>query len=180
MNVAEIYDYLVRARRDLWSVLESLPDEVLARPLLSGTDFKCLKDFVAHIPAVEDGWIHEDILRQPSIWETQEAFQSLDGQDGYAHLALATLLDYWRQVEQSTLAFLPTLTDAELKRVVTPHDAPNEQFVLDHLLWHVMLHEMRHTAQLCVLLRGLGIKPPALDLLFYLPNQAQPHGNSIG
>jgi uncharacterized damage-inducible protein DinB len=39
---------------------------------------------------------------------------------------------------------------------------------LDGLLWHVMIHEMRHTAQLCVLLRSQGVKPPSLDLLFYL------------
>jgi uncharacterized damage-inducible protein DinB len=29
---------------------------------------------------------------------------------------------------------------------------------------------MRHTAQIAVLLRTQGIKPPSLDLLFYLPS----------
>jgi DinB family len=41
---------------------------------------------------------------------------------------------------------------------------------VDGLLSHVMIHEMRHTAQICVLLRTQGIKPPSLDLLFYLPS----------
>ncbi|MBK8057118.1 MAG: hypothetical protein IPK33_04285 [Gemmatimonadetes bacterium] len=36
------------------------------------------------------------------------------------------------------------------------------------LLSHVMIHEIRHTAQLCVLLRSQGVAPPSLDLLFYL------------
>lgn len=66
MNIPETYDYLVRARRDLWAKLESVPDEVLSRPLLDGS--------------------------------------------------------------------------------------------------------MRHTAQIAVLLRTQGIKPPSLDLLFYLPS----------
>jgi uncharacterized damage-inducible protein DinB len=33
-----------------------------------------------------------------------------------------------------------------------------------------MIHEVRHTAQIAVLLRMQGIKPPSLDLLFYLPS----------
>jgi uncharacterized damage-inducible protein DinB len=66
MNIPETYDYLVRARRDLWAKLERVPDEVLSRPLLDGS--------------------------------------------------------------------------------------------------------MRHTAQIAVLLRTQGIKPPSLDLLFYLPS----------
>lgn len=169
MNHSEIYDYLVRTRRDLWATLESLPDEILSRPLLDGSQFHCLKDFVAHIPAVEDGWIHEDILRDQALWETTPALQRAVGDTLYAGFELKVLLDYWRSVEQSTLAYLASLTDDELKRVVTLHDEPAKRFTVDGLLWHVMIHEMRHTAQICVLLRSQGIKPPSLDLLFYLP-----------
>ena len=50
------------------------------------------------------------------------------------------------------------------------HDAPDERYTVDGLLWHVMIHEMRHTAQIAVLLRTQGIKPPWLDLLNYLPS----------
>jgi uncharacterized damage-inducible protein DinB len=73
-------------------------------------------------------------------------------------------------VEQSTLTYLAALTDDELRRIVTVHDSPAERFTVDGLLWHVMIHEMRHTAQIAVLLRTQGIKPPSLDLLFYLPS----------
>ena len=63
-----------------------------------------------------------------------------------------------------------TATFDELKRIVILHDAPEERFTVDGLLWHVMIHEMRHTAQIAVLLRSQGIKPPWLDLLNYLPS----------
>jgi uncharacterized damage-inducible protein DinB len=33
---------------------------------------------------------------------------------------------------------------------------------VDGLLWHVMIHEMRHTAQIAVLLRTQGIEPLGL------------------
>jgi uncharacterized damage-inducible protein DinB len=62
-----------------------------------------------------------------------------------------------------------TLTDDELKRIVIVHDAPEERYTVDGLLWHFMIHEMRHTAQIAVLLRTQGIEPPWLDLKNYLP-----------
>lgn len=49
-------------------------------------------------------------------------------------------------------------------------DSPEEHHKLDGLLQHVMLHGVRHTAQITALLRTQGIRPPSLDLLFYLPN----------
>ena len=170
MNIPETYDYLVRTRRDLWATLESVPDQVLSRPLLNGDAFHCIKDLVFHIPVVEDGWIHEDILRDQPVLQTIPALKDADGSPIYAGVALQTLLDYWRAVEQKTLPYLASLTDGELKRVVTLHDSPEERFTVDGLLWHVMIHEMRHTAQIAVLLRTQSIKPPALDLLFYLPS----------
>ena len=73
MNIPETYDYLVRARRDLWATLEGVPDEVLSRPLLDGSRLHCIEDLVFHIPAVEDFWIHEDILRQQPVLKTISA-----------------------------------------------------------------------------------------------------------
>jgi uncharacterized damage-inducible protein DinB len=168
MSIPELYDYLVRTRRDLWMALAAVPDEVLSRPLLNGKYFRCIKDLVCHIAGVEDGWLHYTILQDEPI---QNAFPNLkEAPDGslYAQSALEPILDYWRAVEQSTLAYLERLTPEELERVV--EDSPTEHFKLEGVLWHVMLHEVRHTAQIAVLLRTQGIKPPSLDLLFYLPN----------
>ncbi len=169
MNIPEVYDYLVRARRDLWATLESVPDEVLSHSLLGGSRFHCIKDLVFHVATVEDGWIHLDILRDEPVLKTTPALKDTEGGPAYAGLALGTLLDYWRAVEKSTLAYLAALTGDELRRVVIVDDLPEERFMVDGLLWHVMIHEMRHTAQIAVLLRTQGIKPPSLDLLFYLP-----------
>ena len=167
MNIQGTYDYLCRARHDLWAVLEQTPDEILSKPVLDGSRFHCIKDLVLHIAAVEDSWLHEDILRDTPIWE---AFPKLEraSEDGtlYAEFPLTELLDYWRAVEASTLAYLPTLTDTELQRPVQVGDKTH---TVDGLLWHVLTHEMRHTAQIGVLLRLQGVKPPFLDLLNYLP-----------
>jgi uncharacterized damage-inducible protein DinB len=169
MNIPQTYDYLVRARRDLWSTLESLQDEVLSRPLLKGERFRCIKDLVFHIAGVEDGWVHYTILCDEPVVKTIPALK--DTEDA-SRLELGMLLDYWRVVEQSTLTYLAALTDNDLERLVD--DSPTERFKLDGLLWHVMIHEMRHTAQIAMLLRMQDIKPPALDLVWYLPNLFEP------
>lgn len=169
MTIPEIYDYLMHARRDLWPILEATPDEVLSRPLLNGDAFHCMKDILFHIPAVEDGWLHEDILRNQPVRESVPALKDTEGGPAYATVPLETLLDFWQRVEQSTLAYMTTLTPVELNRVVALHDAPDERYTVDDLLWHIMTHEMRHAAQVSVLLRTQGIEPPFVDLLHYLP-----------
>ncbi len=168
MKIPELYDYLVRARRDLWATLETVPDEVLSRPMLDGDRMHSIKDLIAHTAGVEDGWLHYTILQDTPVEEGFPALKAAGSGPAYAPFPLSELLDYWRAVEQSTLAYLSNLTDADLERVV--EDTPEEHFRLDGLLWHVMLHEVRHTAQITALLRTQGIRPPSLDLLFYLPN----------
>ncbi len=168
MNIPETYDYLMRARRDLWTALEAVPDELLSRRLLQGEQFHSIKDLVFHTANVEDGWIHFTILQDTPVEDAFPALKAAGNGPVYAKFPLADLLDYWRVVEQSTLTYLSTLTDADLERLVD--DSPTERFKLDGLLWHVMLHEVRHTAQIAALLRTQGVKPPSLDLLFYLPS----------
>ena len=56
-----------------------------------------------------------------------------------------------------------------MKRIVTVHDRPAQRFTVDGLPWNAIFHEMRHTSQMTVLLRTQGIKPPSLDLYYYLP-----------
>jgi uncharacterized damage-inducible protein DinB len=168
MNIPETYDYLVRARRDLWATLEGVPDEVLSRPLLNGDAMHSIKDLIFHTAVVEDGWLTGTILNVPPVIARIPGLNETRGGPVYAKFALETLLDYWRAVEQHTLSYLSRLTDDELNRLVD--DSPTERYKLEGLLWHVMIHEMRHTAQIAVLLRTQGIKPPSLDLLFYLSN----------
>ncbi len=169
MNISEAYDYLVRSRRDLWAALEAVPDEVLSRPLLGGAKLHCIKDLVYHIARVEDFWIREEILRERPLRDTILAFKDAQGGPVFSGFSLETLLDYWRVVEPTTLKYLATLTDAELRRIVTVHDRPGKRFTVDGLLWNIVIHEARHVAQISVLLRTQGIEPPFLDLYNYLP-----------
>jgi uncharacterized damage-inducible protein DinB len=169
MTIPEMYDYLVRARRDLWTSLEAAPPELLSRPLLEGGRFHCIKDLVFHLAEVEDGWINGDIRATDMVQGGIPSLRDTTGGPVYADVPLEVLLEYWRLVERSTLEYLETLTQGELGRVVAVDDSGETRHTVDGLLWHVMLHEVRHTAQIVVLLRTQGVEPPPLDLLWYLP-----------
>jgi uncharacterized damage-inducible protein DinB len=168
VNVQGMYEYLVRTRRDLRATLETTPDAVLSRPLIAADRFRCLKDMLFHIVEVEDGWLQESIRRRPLIQEQFPSLRSSPGGPAYADVPLSLLLDYWSAIENDTCDYLATLTAAELARVVPVAEWPEKQLTVEQLLWHVMLHEVRHSAQMVVLLRNAGVRPPALDLLFYL------------
>ncbi len=172
MNIPEFYGYLVRARRDLWVYLQSLPDEALSRPIIPGERFHSIKDLVLHVPAVEDSWLHEDILRDTPVWEGVPGIKGAQDGPYYAGTPLPALLSYWRAAEESTLGSLARLTPGELGREVAVQTSEGEQrFTVEGLLWHVMQHEVRHTAQIALLGRQLGFPPPFLDLLRYLPSR---------
>lgn len=88
----------------------------------------------------------------------------------YASWPLTKILDYWQAVETSTLSRLPKLTPEGLAREMMINGSQGDQrFTVDGLLWHVLIHEMKHTAQIGILLRLQGIQPPFMDLLNYLP-----------
>ena len=172
MNIPDFYGYLVRARRDLWAFLETMPDEALSRAVIGGERFHAIKDLVLHVPAVEDSWLHEDILRDRVVWEGMPELEGARDGPYYAQTSLSTLLSYWRAVEESTLAYLARLTPEELDRqVIVNGKGGEERFTTSGLLWHVLQHEVRHTAQIALLARQMGFAPPFLDLIRYLPSR---------
>ncbi len=67
MTISQFYSYLQRTRQDLWVFLEGLPDEVLSKNMIPAERFRCIKDLLMHIAAVEDSWVHEDILRDQPV-----------------------------------------------------------------------------------------------------------------
>lgn len=170
MNPATLYDHLSHARLDLMATLRAVPDDVLRSPLLRGERFHSILDLLVHTAEVEDGWIHGDFQGLPMV---QDRFPDIRAGAAAPDttLGLDAIEAYWQAVEADTRVYLGHLTAADLERTVTLDDWPegHRQFTLDGLIWHVLLHEVRHTAQIAALLRTQGVKPSQLDLLFYLP-----------
>ena len=165
MTASSFYDYLVRARRDLFTFLRSMPDEAISRDVIPGERFHSIKDLVCHIPVIEDSWIHEDILQDKPVWES---FPDDFEQQYQADQNLEWLLEYWLEVEKSTLEHLAEFEASLAREFSFDHKNGTFKMTVEEILWHVMQHEVRHTAQIMVLTRQLGFSPPQLDLNVYV------------
>lgn len=166
MDIPGFYAYLIRARRYLWHVVGETPEAVLAKDVIPGQRFHSIKDLLLHTPVVEDSWLHYQILEDQPYLETVPVIAEAQEGPLYATMPLSDVLDYWRTVESNTQTYLSTLTPAELARSVQDDD---DVLSVEDILWHVMQHEVRHTAQIALLLRQAGVTPPPLDLRFHLP-----------
>jgi len=165
VDLKGFYAYLLWSRATLGRVLEGLPEEALERPLVPRKSLRSVKALLLHTAVVEDAWLHEDILRAPMVLAGFPEVQAALDREGEG-LPLGALRAYQEAVGRATWAFLQGPVDEG--RVVALHDAPEERYPLGDLLWHAFLHEARHVAQVVLLLRLLGVEPPALDLYFFL------------
>ncbi|MVN87180.1 DUF664 domain-containing protein [Deinococcus sp. HMF7620] len=171
MTAEAFYRYLMSARRALCATLRALPEDQLSAAVIPTEGARCIKDLLMHMAVVEDGWFRGDLLGQPTVLETLGV-----GAPGSAaeywhhdHRPLDWLLSYWEAVEQATLASWPALLEqaAQHRRIPVDESRP-ETLSADEVLWHVMQHEVRHSAQVVQMIRLLGHRPPALDLVFHV------------
>ncbi len=168
MDAETFYRYLTQAGRRLWTTLQDMPDEALSKAVIPTEGARCIKDLVAHIAMVEDGWFRGDLLGQSLVMDSMG--RGPTSEDAYWHHqdeSLESLLAYWETVETDTLGRWPALMAvvATDRRVTALDDRP-ETISADEVIWHVMQHEVRHTAQIVQMIRLLGHQPPSLDLVF--------------
>ncbi|MFC4454883.1 DinB family protein [Deinococcus sonorensis] len=168
MDAEAFYRYLTQARRELWTTLRALPDETLSQAVIQTEGARCIKDLAVHVAMVEDGWFRAELLGRPL---TLEAFwgepRSADAYWHHQHRSLEDVLAYWTAVEAQTRSDWPALMDVVASgRRATPVDDRPETISADEAVWHVMQHEVRHTAQIVQMIRQLGHTPPSLDLAF--------------
>ncbi|EYB69372.1 DinB family protein [Deinococcus phoenicis] len=170
MNVREYYAYLSAAREQLWNFLRALPAADLDRPMIDGDRFHNIKDLLLHVVDVEDHWVHTIALGDgvassyPHDWVQPRAEQ----------YDLAWITQYGQDVGSRTRTFLDSAPDLSRPVKLVQDDPASDTVTLDHLLWNVMTHEVRHTAQIALLIRQLGHTPPWLDYLRFIRPQPTP------
>ncbi len=165
MYVRDYYTYLVGVRKELWGFLRALPDSDLNATLLEGDRFHNIKDLLLHITDVEDHWIHA-VARNDSTIAQQFAHNWVHPHA--EQYPVAWIIDYGRAVQGMTLQFLDTQPDMQAQIKLVKHDPTSVHVSLEQLLWHVMTHEVRHTAQIALLARQQGHTPPWLDYFHFM------------
>jgi len=104
-----------------------------------------------------------------SIWYTRTVDPSLPVPNPKDLPSMETLSSEWPKLQQNWEAWADSRGDGDLDRNAqyklldgTPFETPVWQIVL-----HVVNHATLHRGQVVAMLRQLGAKPPATDLIFY-------------
>ena len=164
MNVHEYYAYLSAAREQLWNFLRALPEADLNRDLIpDGERFHNIKDLLLHVMDVEDHWVHTiargDGVNKDGLYEHDWVRPRAEQYE------LGWIIAYGREVSARTRAFLDGQPNLQRHVKLVQDDPASDTVTLDQLMWHVMTHEVRHTAQITLMVRQLGHTPPWLDYM---------------
>jgi uncharacterized damage-inducible protein DinB len=94
---------------------------------------------------------------------------SLDGKTGLSGRHAPPLFDYGASVRRELEQFAADLDDevADEPRTFTVQSGGDFVLTPRKLLFHILLHETRHWAQIALALRRVGLEPPGNHDLFY-------------
>jgi uncharacterized damage-inducible protein DinB len=164
MDISELqmlYAYNRWANDRILRALEPLTDEQLGRDL--GGSFGSLAATLVHLVGAEWVWMERFRGRSPQRFEDASRYHSV--------AAVRTRLS---EIEQDYIAYLVTLTPADLDRHVAYTNFSGQSFSnpLGWLLRHVVNHASYHRGQITFMLRQLGVPVVSTDLIVFVREQA--------
>jgi uncharacterized damage-inducible protein DinB len=163
-DVRLLFAYDAWANARTLEACAALTPEQFTRSL--GSSFGSVRDTLAHILGAQWIW-HERLNGRPTA--------GLPSADAYPDLA--SLGMRWAEVERDLLGFVGKLGAADLDRSFEYRDIRGNAYrsLVCQALHQVANHGTYHRGQVTTLLRQLGAKPVATDLMvFFRENAAQP------
>jgi uncharacterized damage-inducible protein DinB len=164
MNVEDfrlLYDYNAWADHRTLDACAGLNEEQFTRDL--GSSYRSVCDTLVHIMLVEWLWLERWHGRSPTSYAANAEFPSL-----------GSVRVRWSEIERDLLDYVASLTSEEVQRVVhhkTTAGVPQAQ-PLWQMLQHLVNHGAYHRGQVTTMLRQLGAKPVATDLIFFYRERA--------
>jgi uncharacterized damage-inducible protein DinB len=157
----ELYDYTAWANRLVWDCAMQLSDEDFFKPL----DYSIGSIFIQllHTMGVEFWWLNYLATGELKFLTDEECASYEKDRSKFRAR--------WDEVVANNRAYLLTLTDEELQRMVKPEhfEQPNERAIsVAQALCQVANHSTDHRSQTLALLHTLGVQGVAQDFLFYL------------
>ena len=160
MPITLSYNELLRysnEERDKWRQWFSGHPEAMESPVQSADGrLPTVGKLIDHIFLVERR--HLQRLRQ----------ERLSDSTGLSAQNAPPLFDYGASVRRELESFVETLDEDEADETRT-FDVQNQQWPMTprKLLFHILLHEVRHWAQIALAVRNAGFEPPGQHDLFY-------------
>ena len=151
-----LYEYNAWANRRTLDSCMALTAEQFTRDLHSS--FSSVRDTLAHIYGAEWIWLERWHGRVPSALPSPKDFADF-----------ASLQGRWTELETAMHTFVFSLTSTDLERLIKYKNTQGVPFEgpLWPMLQHVVNHSSYHRGQIVTLLRQLGAKPIATDLIAF-------------
>jgi uncharacterized damage-inducible protein DinB len=155
-EMRELFAFNAWANHRILGAVEALTAEQFTKEL--GSSFSSVRDTLVHVWAVEWVWLERLHGRSPAAFPNAKDFPDV-----------ATLRPRWAEVERNWLEYVSRLNETELAEEVDyksltfgPARSPRWQ-----ILQHTVNHGSYHRGQITTMLRQLGAKGAATDLILY-------------
>ena len=156
-----LFQYNQWADRRLLDVCSTLPNEQFTRDL--GSSFRSVRDTLAHLYGAEWVWNERIEGRSPTSLVAGTVFPDL-----------ASVRAKLEEMDSYYLDYVTRLTPQDLERVIHYKSFAGEEF--SNPIWQTLHqltnHASYHRGQAVTLLRQLGAKPVATDLIAFYRERA--------
>lgn len=154
------FDELLRysqEERDKWRAWFATHPDAVAIEIQPGGRFPTVGSLIDHIFLVE----RRHLQRLTGV--------ALDAKTGLSGRHAPPLFDYGASVRRELEQFASTLDDdaANEPQRITVQSGGEYTMTPRKLLFHILLHETRHWAQIALAVRRAGVEPPGNHDLFY-------------
>jgi uncharacterized damage-inducible protein DinB len=155
-GIRDLYGYSAWANARILDTAAQLTAEQFTA---SGDGFGSIRDTLVHTASAQWLWLERWCEKSPGeLW------------DPASFADIAALRTRWEEVEAATAAYVTTLREPDLTRVVSYVNFQGARWA--YPLWQQLLHQVNHATQhrseAALLLTRLGYSPGWLDLLVYV------------
>jgi uncharacterized damage-inducible protein DinB len=156
-NYKALFQYNVWATQRTLEACATLTTEQFTRDLESS--FRSVRDTLVHIMGVEAVWLER--------WKVGGIGSPTKGSD---FPDLESVKTKWAKIEADLLSYVKGLTDEDVKRIIPHKNFAGQEFRMPlwQMMQHLLNHGTYHRGQITTLVRQVGGKPLATDLIgFY-------------
>jgi uncharacterized damage-inducible protein DinB len=155
-RLKELYRYNSWANERTFEATAGLTNEQYKQDMHSS--FPSVRNTFVHLISVE--WLYLQRVKGISpkaLWSAS------------AYPTVASLKDRWIELNQEQSAFIDALTEDLCNSHITYTNIAGKSYTypLRHILSHIVNHSTYHRGQITTMIRQLGSKPEATDLLLF-------------
>lgn len=155
-DIKTLYAYNRWANERMFAAIAPLSEPQLTRDL--GSSFSSIRETVFHIVAAEWIWLKRWQGTSPTARPDAEQYPTME-----------KLKSFWEAVDRERDSLLGGLDDARLRASLAFQDLAGTPYSMPlvELMQHLANHSTYHRGQVTTMLRQVGAKPVALDMLYF-------------